>query len=137
MADCNREHTTYRLKKLDDKVEELDKWSNEIKIKIEKIDEANKSAHKRLNEIGEQTLAIYKLSVAVENMAEQFKEFAGNFKDHEDRLDNLEKNPGQEAYEREKQVKNYIFMAIVGAIVGAIFMKLGVKLWLEKSFLNY
>ena len=119
---CNTEHA-YRLKKLDDKVEELDKYSNEMKIKIEKIDESTKSAHSRLNEIGEQTLAIYKLSVAVENIAEQFKEFAMNFKEHEERLDTLEKAPGKQAYDLQRQ----IIITIVLAIVGFALAKWGIK----------
>ena len=117
MADCNTEHT-YRLKKLDDKVEELEKCSNEMKIKIEKINESTKSAHSRLNEIGEQTLAIYKLSVAVENMAEQFKEFAMNFKEHEERIDTLEKAPGKQAYDLQRQIIITIVLAIVGFALG-------------------
>lgn len=124
---CKTEHS-YRLKKLDENVDKLNKCSQENQIKIEKVDESVKSAHNRINEIGEQTLAIYKLSVAVENMAEQFKEVNNNFKDHENRIDSLERAPGEEAYDREKQVKNYILIAIVGAVLGAIFMKLGVKL---------
>lgn len=128
--DCGKCHTehTYRLEKADIKLEEHDRQISEMKIKLEKVDESTKSAHKRLNEIGEQTLAIYKLGVAVENMAEQFKEFTSNFKDHEDRLDSLERAPGEQANELQKQIKMYVVIAIVGAVLGAVFMKLGVKL---------
>lgn len=124
---CEKEHT-FRIETIEEKMKEGEKSLIEHGKRIEKIDEASKSAHKRLNEIGEQTLAIYKLSVAVENMAEQFKDFTTNFKDHESRLDTLEREPAKEAYDREKQVKNYILIAIVGAVLGAVFMKLGVKL---------
>ena len=135
---CQKEYT-FRLKTLEEEIKEGKKALIEHKVRIEKIDESVKSAHLRLDNIGEHTLAIYKLTVAVENIAEQLVEFTQENKEHRkevyDRLDkqeveitNLKNAPSQEALDREKQVKNYIFMAIVGAIVGAIFMKLGVKL---------
>ncbi len=122
MADCSREYE-YRLDKLDEKMKEVEKALIEHGKRIEKIDEANKSAHKRLNEIGEQTLAIYKLSMAVENIAEQFKEFAMNFKEHEERLDTLEKAPGKQAYDLQRQIIVTIVLAIVGFALG----KWGIK----------
>lgn len=135
---CQKEHT-FRLESLEEEIKEGKKALIEHKVRIEKIDESVKSAHLRLDNIGEHTLAIYKLTVAVENIAEQLVEFTQENKEHRkevyDRLDkqeveitNLKNAPSQEALDREKQVKNYIFMAIVGAIVGAVFMKLGVKL---------
>lgn len=127
MADCNREHE-YRLNKLDEQVTKLTECSNNLKLKTEKIDESNKSAHLRLNEMKEQTNAILKLGIAVEQMTAEIKEILIDHKEHEKRLTILERAPGEEAYDREKQVKNYILIAIVGAVLGAIFMKLGVKL---------
>jgi len=124
---CQLEHT-FRLEKSEEDVEKLKDITIELQLQAKEFESSTKSAHKRLNEIGEQTLAIYKLGVAVESMAEQFKDFSTNFKDHEDRIDTLEREPGKEAHEREKQVKNYILIAIVGAVMGAVFMKLGVKL---------
>ena len=124
---CQTEHT-YRLDKLDEQVTKLTECSNNLKLKTEKIDESNKSAHLRLNEMKEQTNAILKLGIAVEQMTAEIKEILIDHKEHEKRLTILEKAPGEEAYDREKQVKNYILIAIVGAVLGAIFMKLGVKL---------
>ena len=124
---CQTEHT-YRLDKLDEQVTKLTECSNNLKLKTEKIDESNKSAHLRLNEMKEQTNAILRLGIAVEQMTAEIKEILIDHKEHEKRLTILEKAPGEEAYDREKQVKNYILIAIVGAVLGAIFMKLGVKL---------
>ena len=119
---CNTEHT-YRLEKLDNKVEELEKCSHEMKIKLEKVDESTKSAHLRLNEIGEQTLAIYKLGVAVENMAEQFKEFTTSFKEHEDRIDKLEREPADNAYKLLKTIGGYVLAILIAYGLG----KWGIK----------
>ena len=130
---CQKEHE-YRLKKLDEKALEVDK----LIIKVEKVDESVKSAHARLNEIGEQTLAIYKLGVAVEGMTEQIKELAQGNKEHkkeiddrlikqEERIDILEKTPGQDAFDLQKQIRNYIVIGIVGAVLGFVFTNLGVK----------
>lgn len=126
-TNCQKEHT-FRLEKIEKKLEERERIILEQAIKIEKIDESLKSVNSRINEIGEQTLAIYKLGVAVENMAEQLKEFTSNFKEHEDRIDKLERIPGDNAYDIQKQIKIYILIALVGVILGGIFSKFGVKI---------
>lgn len=131
MADCNREHE-YRLDKTDERLDKLTDCLNGVTLKTEKIDEATKSAHKRIDEIGEIPHAVLRISLAVENMTEEVKELAMTMKEHQkemnDRIDTLERNPGQEAYEREKQVKMYILIAVVGVVLGLFFSKLGVKM---------
>jgi len=128
---CQKEHT-FRIETIEEEMKEGKKSLIDMKIKQEKIDESTKSAHKRLDEIGEQTLAIYKLTVAVENIAEQLVEFTQENKEHRKevntRLDKLEKAPGEEANSMQKEIKKTIIIGIVGALLGAVLMKLGVKL---------
>ena len=73
MADCNREHE-YRLDKADERLDKLTDCLNGVTLKTEKIDEATKSAHKRIDEIGEIPHAVLRISLAVENMTEEVKE---------------------------------------------------------------
>ena len=82
--DCFKEHE-YRLNKTDDRLEKLEECQTDLKIKTEKIDESTKSAHYRLDNMEEQTKAILKLGIAVENMTTEIKEMVDSYKDHESR----------------------------------------------------
>ena len=126
MADYNREHE-YRLDKLDERMDKLSDFSNGMNIKIEKIDEATKSAHKRIDEIGEIPHAVLRISLAVENMTEEVKELALTMKGHQkemnERIEKLEKAPGENAYQLQRQIIITIVLAIVGFALG----KWGIK----------
>ena len=82
MADCNREYE-YRLDKTDERLDKLTDCLNGVTLKTEKIDEATKSAHKRIDEIGEIPHAVLRISLAVENMTEEVKELALTMKGHQ------------------------------------------------------
>ena len=126
MADCNREHE-YRLDKLDERMDKLSDFSNGMNIKIEKVDESSKSAHKRIDEIGEIPHAVLRISLAVENMTEEVKELALTMKGHQkemnERIEKLEKAPGENAYQLQRQIIITIVLAIVGFALG----KWGIK----------
>lgn len=123
----NKEHE-YRLEQLDDKVKRGEKALIEHKVRIEKVDEATKSVHKRtdelkddVNEIKKTTETIYKLAISVENIAKNLESFSTIFKEHEERIDNLERMPGKNAYQLQKQIITYIVIAILGAFLGSYF----------------
>ena len=122
---CQKEHE-YRLENLDKKMDKADQALIEHKIRIEKTDEATKSAHLRideviekLKEIGEIPQAILRISLSIESMTDEIKELAQGTKEHQkeisERVSNLEKSPGQDAFDLQKQIRNYIVIGIVGA----------------------
>ena len=126
MADCNREYE-YRLDKADERLDKLTDCLNGVTLKTEKIDEATKSAHKRIDEIGEIPHAVLRISLAVENMTEEVKELALTMKGHQkemnERIEKLEKAPGENAYQLQRQIIITIVLAIVGFALG----KWGIK----------
>lgn len=121
-----QEHT-YRLEKLDEKVEKVEESIIESGKRMEKMDEAVKSAHKRIDEIGGIPNAVLKMSIAVENMAQQIKEIATSMKDHQEQINErvtvLEKQPAESAFKLQKQVLGHIVLLIVAFLLG----KFGVK----------
>ena len=126
MADCNREYE-YRLDKTDERLDKLTDCLNGVTLKTEKIDEATKSAHKRIDEIGEIPHAVLRISLAVENMTEEVKELALTMKGHQkemnERIEKLEKAPGENAYQLQRQIIITIVLGIVGFALG----KWGIK----------
>ena len=121
-----KEHS-YRLEKLDEKVEKGEETLIEYGKRMEKIDEAVKSAHKRVDEIGGIPQAVLKMSIAVENMAQQIKEIATSMKEHQEQIDKrvavLEKQPAESAFRLQKQILGYVVAIIVAFVLG----KFGVK----------
>lgn len=121
-----KEHS-YRLEKLDEKVEKIEESCQESGKRMEKIDEVIKSAHKRIDEIGGIPNAVLKMSIAVENMAEQIKEIATSMKDHQEQINErvalLEKQPAQSALGLQRQILGYVVAIVVAFVLG----KFGVK----------
>ena len=132
MADCNREHE-YRLDKADERLDKLTDCLNGVTLKTEKIDEATKSAHKRIDEIGEIPHAVLRISLAVENMTEEVKELALTMKGHQkemnERIEKLEKAPGENAYQLQRQIIITIVLGIVGFALGKWGIKWKINYW--------
>lgn len=123
---CQNEHT-FRLKNLDEDMKEVKNSLVDYKVKLKGIDESTKSAHKRIDEIGEIPQTVLRISIAVENIAEEVKELTMGIKENQkeinERLSNLEKAPGENAYQFQKQIILYIVMTIIGVALG----KWGIK----------
>lgn len=130
---CQKEHE-YRLENLDKKMDKGEQTLIEHKIKIEKTDESTKSAHLRINEvmeklkeIGEIPQAILRISLSIESMTDEIKELAQGTKEHQkeisERVSNLEKAPGKQAYDLQRQIIVTIILSLVGFALG----KWGIK----------
>ena len=121
-----KEHS-YRLEKLDEKMEKEEEILIEHGRRIDKIDESAKSAHKRIDEVGEIPKAVLKMSIAVENMAAEIKEIATSMKEHQDKINErvtvLENKPGVDAYKLQKQIFGYVVAIVVAFVLG----KFGIK----------
>ena len=121
--DCQdqKEHL-YRINRIEESIEKTEETQIEHGKKLEKIDEATKSAHKRIDEIGEIPKAVLKMSIAVENMTTEIKEIATSMKEHQadinKRVSDLEKQPAEKAYRLQKQILGYILAIIVAYVFG-------------------
>ena len=121
--DCQdqKEHL-YRINKIEESIEKTEEIQIEHGKKIEKIDASTKSAHKRIDEIGEIPKAVLKMSIAVENMTTEIKEIATSMKEHQadinKRVDLLEKQPAEKAYRLQKQILGYVLAILVAYTLG-------------------
>jgi uncharacterized protein YceH (UPF0502 family) len=98
---------------------ELDKFSlnqnenvknqRDMQERVAIVEQSSKSSHHRLDNLEDQTKAIIRVSVSVESMAGKITEMVDMYKNHDDRIDKLEREPGD-------RVLRY-WQAFVGALV--------------------
>ncbi len=81
----------WRLRAVEETVKEIP----DIKERMTSAEASSKSAHHRLDSQEEQTRAIVKMGVAVEQMAKETKETIALLKEHDGRLYDLERVPGE------------------------------------------
>ncbi len=93
-TNCEKiKNTEKNIDKFNENVTELVKSQNDIRERVTKVEESSKTAHHRLDSMEEQTKAIMKLAFSVENMSEKMQEMIDLYKNHDVRLDDLEKTP--------------------------------------------
>lgn len=83
-------------------------------------EQSTRSAHHRLNSQEEQTKAIIKMSSSVEYMARQVEDMVGILKEHDGRLDKLEKAPGDTMISYWKLFIGALVTGGAGIIVGLV-----------------
>lgn len=91
-----------------------------MRERIVQTEQSAKSAHHRLDRQEEQTQAIVKMSNSVEYMARQVEETIGILKEHDGRLDKLEKAPGDAMVAYWKLFIGALVTGFTGIVVGAI-----------------
>lgn len=123
MAGTKCDTHEFRLNDLTARMEKIEECQSDMKLKSEKLEASTKSAHYRLDNMEEQTKAILKLGVAVEQMTFEIKEIIESYKEHENRLDKLEKAPADTVMKYFKQVIGLL----ISAGIGYILSKLGGK----------
>lgn len=126
-TNCQKEHT-FRLEKIEKKLEEREKYIVDQTIKIEKIDEATKSAHKRLDElienIGDTPSTLIRFTIAIEGMTKDIKELVQSIKEHDSEIEKLQRIPLENAHNLQKRILSYLLIALLGIVLG----KFGVKI---------
>lgn len=126
-TNCQKEHT-FRLEKIEKKLEEREKYIVDQTIKIEKIDEATKSAHKRLDElienIGDTPSTLIRFTIAIEGMTKDIKELVQSIKEHDSEIEKLQRIPLENAHNLQKIILSYLLIALLGIVLG----KFGVKI---------
>ncbi len=133
----------WRLRAVEEAIKELP----DIKERMTAAEASGKSAHHRLDSQEEQTRAIVKMGVAVEQMAKETKETIALLKEHDGRLydlervpgeavlksieglatrvETLEKAPGEEALSYARQAKRKAVDMLTAAAVGALLALFG------------
>lgn len=99
---------------------EIVKGLTEIRERITIVEQSSKSAHHRLDSQDEQTKAIIKMSSSVEYMARQVEDMVGILKEHDGRLDRLEKAPGDTMISYWKLFIGALVTGGAGIIVGLV-----------------
>lgn len=93
---------------------------SDIKERVVKNLEYGKSAHRRLDSQEEQTKAIVKMSTSIEYMARQVEDMLVLLKEHDGRLDKLERAPGDSILNYWKLFVGALITGGTGVIVGAL-----------------
>jgi SMC interacting uncharacterized protein involved in chromosome segregation len=81
--------------------------------KVTIVEQSVKTAHKRIDDVQEQTAAIVRMGTSIELMAQQVKSMLEAISEHNDRLGKLEKAPGELLSTRW----NYVLLTLLGCIV--------------------
>lgn len=120
MAENKCDTHEFRLGSLEKRTDKLEEYQGELREKAIEFENSAKSAHFRLDNMEEQTKAILKLGLAVEQMTFEIKEVIESYKEHENRLDKLEKVPADTVMKYFRQVVGLLVSAGVGYILSKI-----------------
>lgn len=93
-----------------------DKELQEIALKIVKVEDSVKSAHKRIDELHNITKAFYELAADVKVMVNEMTNMKSDISDIRKKVDAHEDEPNKLMF----NIKNTIITGIVAAVVGAI-----------------
>ncbi len=99
---------------------EIVKGISEIKQRITIVEQSTKSAHHRLDSQEEQTKAIIKMSTSIEYMARQVEDMLVLLKEHDGRLDKLERAPGDSLINYWKLFIGALVTGGAGVLIGLI-----------------
>lgn len=108
---------------VDNNKKNIDKIDCKVDNLVERttvIEQSSKSAHHRLDAMERHTEAVFKLSMSVENMASKIESFIEMQKDHDRRLDILERQPGQLALSRWHLIIGGIITGAVGFLISTL-----------------
>lgn len=120
MAENKCDTHEFRLDNYDKRIDKLEQCHVELREKAIEFENSAKSAHFRLDNMEEQTKAILKLGLAVEQMTFEIKEVIESYKEHENRLDKLEQAPADTVMKYFRQIVGLLVSAGVGYILSKI-----------------
>ncbi|WP_353106278.1 hypothetical protein [Acetoanaerobium noterae] len=114
------EMTLKNFQQFHDNQKDIVKSINTINERMVAVEQSTKSAHHRLDFQDEQTKAILDISGNIKYMAKQVEETVGILKEHDGRLDKLEKAPGDALIAYWKLFLGAIITGSAGLIVGLV-----------------
>lgn len=96
-----------------------------IKERIVAIEQSTRSAHHRIDGIEGNTEAIIRMSVSIENMTEEIKRLIPILDDHDKRIDDIERGPGDSAVKWWQLIAATFVTGLLGLLFGLALKKLG------------
>lgn len=94
-----------------------------IEERMDRQDKSIDGLKKLYNSINELTRSIDNLAMETKYMRKEQTELKESIKDLDCRIDNIERKPAK----KWEDFIWYVFIAVVGVILGIVFMKLGLK----------
>lgn len=82
-----------QIERMDENQTRFVEGQNDLRERLVIAEQSTKSAHHRIDGMEEQTKAIIRMSVSVENMAGKMEEMINLYKDHDNRIVTLEHAP--------------------------------------------
>lgn len=111
-----------QLEKYEDNQSKTAEVLTNLVERVTAAEQSTRSAHHRIDSQEEQTRAIYQLAFEVKGLSEKHSEILDLLTDHDNRLDTIEKAPGQQALKAYEWLK----YTVAGGILGLFF---GYALW--------
>jgi len=112
--------TLKSFEQFQEKQKETEKEIRQIRERITVAEQAIKSANHRLDTQEEETKAIIKLSGNIEYMAKQVEDMLVLLKEHDGRLEKLEKAPGDKMLDYWKLFIGALITGGSGVLIGMI-----------------
>ena len=106
-------------------VQNLQESTGKDRERIIIVEQSTKSAHHRLDSQEEQTKAIIKMSTSIEYMAKQVEDMVNILKEHDGRLDKLERAPGDTMIGYWKIFYGALIAGLAGILITIIVTKGG------------
>lgn len=104
-------------KRLSDDGRNITAELGDVRERVAIAEQSTKSAHHRLDSMEEQTKAVIRLAVSVENMSSKMEDMIAIHKDHDGRISDLEKQPGDVALKRN----HWIAITLGSGAIGMLF----------------
>lgn len=101
-------------------VADLERVVGTVKERVVVVEQSTKSAHHRLDSQEEQTKAIIKMATNIEYMARQIEDMLYLLKQHDERLDAIEKRPGNALIAYSKLFISALITGGVGIALGML-----------------
>ncbi|MBN2796241.1 MAG: hypothetical protein JXR88_12595 [Clostridia bacterium] len=114
------EMTMKHFEQFQENQKDMVKGIAEVRDRIIIAEQSSKSAHRRLDSQEEQTKAIIKMSTSIEYMAKQVESMLELLKEHDGRLDKLEKAPGDHVLGYWKLFIGALITGSAGIFIGLI-----------------
>lgn len=96
---------------------EITKGQHDLRERSAVTERDVEALHMRMDKMEEQTNAIVRLSISIESMSEQMKEVITLYKEHDDRIGELEQKPNTLIADRWNKVVEVAISAVVGGLI--------------------
>ncbi len=104
-------------------VADLERTVGTVKERVVVVEQSTKSAHHRLDSQEEQTKAIIKMATNIEYMARQIEDMLLLIKQHDARIDELERGPAEQVRHYWKLFLGALITGCAGIVISALIKR--------------